>query len=251
MDVELVAMSQPVLPGDRNPISISEHAASVCYDSRPTKSYRIAKNCMASGHMSVLEHISFTFHVKGISRACLAQLSRHRHISLSVRSQRYCREDGFDYVNPFDREEPEAFEMYAGAALCSDTYHKLIDLGVRPEDARMILPNACCTELYLTANARALIEMSRFRLCSRAQREIRELFVLIRDLLRDCCPEVAERMVPSCEAHEDAFFCTERESCGRHPKLVELVGPAGSSELTGVAEPSELKGSAADEERGG
>lgn len=237
MDVEIVAMSQPILPGDRNPIGISERAASVCYDSKPTKSYHIAKSCMASGHMSVLEHISFTFHVKGISRACLAQLSRHRHISLTVRSQRYCREDGFNYVNPFVGNDDRAFELYDGVAQCNETYQELIELGAKPEDARMILPNACCTELYLTANARSLIEMSHLRLCSRAQREIRELFSLMRDLLRGFCPEVSEQMVPSCEAHAELFFCPERVSCGKHPRLSEL---SKLSELSELAEKQEL-----------
>ena len=96
MEVELVAYSQPVKKdGDKNPLSIAELAASVCYDSEPTETYRIAKGCKATGHRSVLEHISFTFHVEGVSRALLAQLSRHRHISLSVRSQRYCEENNF------------------------------------------------------------------------------------------------------------------------------------------------------------
>lgn len=57
MDIELVAMSQQILPGDKNPMGIAERAASVCYDSKPTKQYRIAKSCMDSGHMSVMEHV--------------------------------------------------------------------------------------------------------------------------------------------------------------------------------------------------
>ncbi len=241
MDVEIVAMSQPILPGDRNPISICEQAASVCYDSKPTKAYRIAKSCMVSGHMSVMEHISFTFHVKGISRACLAQLSRHRHISLSVRSQRYCREDNFDYVNPCRVGTVGSLAVCNAVDDAKRNYRKLLKAGLKPEDARMVLPNACCTELYLTANARSLIEMSHLRLCTRAQREIRELFSLMRDLLRGFCPEVAERMVPSCEVHAELSFCPERESCGKHPKLSELLKLAELRELAKLREPRELK----------
>ena len=241
MDVEIVAMSQPVLPGDRNPIGICEQAASVCYDSVPTKSYRIAKSCMSSGHMSVMEHISFTFHVKGISRACLAQLSRHRHISLSVRSQRYCREDNFDFVNPCRSGTVGSLAVCNAVDDANRNYKKLLNAGLKPEDARMVLPNACCTELYLTVNARSLIEMSHLRLCSRAQREIRELFSLMRDLLRGFCPEVAERMAPSCEAHTELSFCHERESCGKHPKLSELLKLRELAELRELVEPRELK----------
>lgn len=172
MKVELISYSQPVKKdADKNPLSIAELAASVCYDSQPTETYRIAKGCKATGHTSVLEHISFTFHVTGVSRALLAQLSRHRHISLSVRSQRYCDESVMQYVNPFSGEDADVFDgMMADIA---NDYRILKEYhGAANEDARAVLPNACCTELYVTINARSLIEMSHLRLCTRAQREI-------------------------------------------------------------------------------
>ena len=168
----------------------------------------------------MLEHVSFTFHIEGISRACLAQLSRHRHISLSVRSQRYCREDNFRYVNPFIQGKFDEFMEEARSH-----YVDMVDDGVAPEDARAVLPNACCTELYMTANARALIEMSHLRMCNRAQGEIRELFDKIRDCLCHVSPIVAQNMIPACEAHGDVPFCTEHNSCGWYPKLSELVIP--------------------------
>lgn len=182
MKVELVGYSQ-LANGKGDPMALAELAASVCYDSKPTERCSIVRQCIAYGHMSVLEHVSFTFHIEGISRACLAQLSRHRHISLSVRSQRYCREDNFQYVNPFPDGSYGArvFESYMEDARAN--YVDMVDAGVAPEDARAVLPNACCTELYMTANARALIEMSHLRMCNRAQREIRELFDKIRDCL--------------------------------------------------------------------
>ena len=224
MKVELVGFSQMVnVHGD--PMSLAELAASVCYDSKPTQNCSIVKQCIASGHMSVLEHVSFTFHIEGISRACLAQLSRHRHISLSVRSQRYCREDNFQYVNPFPEGSFGAaeFEDYMEEARAN--YVDMVDAGVAPEDARAVLPNACCTELYMTANARALIEMSRLRMCNRAQREIRELFEKIRNCFLYFSPVMTQNMVPACKAHGDVPFCTEHNSCGLSPKLSDLVSP--------------------------
>jgi len=41
------------------------------------------------GHLSPIEHASFTFAVEGVSRALLAQITRHRIASFSVQSQRY------------------------------------------------------------------------------------------------------------------------------------------------------------------
>ena len=222
MKVELVGYSQ-MANNHGDPMAIAEQAASVCYDSKPTENLKIVKQCIASRHMSVLEHGSFTFHIQGISRACLAQLSRHRHISLSVRSQRYCREDDFQFVNPFPDGSFGAaeFEEYMEDARAN--YADMVDDGIKPEDARAVLPNACCTELYLTANARALIEMSHLRMCRRAQREIQELFYAIRSCLRHVSPIVAQNMVPSCQAHGGVPFCTERNSCGWYPKLSDLL----------------------------
>lgn len=225
MKVELLAYSKMVNKF-RNPMRICEQAASVCYNSQPTRTYTIAKSCMKSGHMSIMEHISFTFHIRGVSRALLAQLSRHRHISLSVRSQRYCNESLFAAVYP---KSVEAVELDKGISTydqalgnANAAYAELLRHGVPAEDARMVLPNACCTELYMTANARSLIEMSHLRLCARAQWEIRELFRAMKSAVDPVCPEVAEAMRPKCEIDPDHPFCTETKCCGRHPKLEDV-----------------------------
>lgn len=216
MKVELIAYTP-------NPADVVELAASVCYDSEPTKSHAIAKSCIKSGHLSVWEHISFTFRVKDVSRALLAQLTRHRHLSFSVRSQRYCREDGFQYVNPFidGTELRECFD--SAMSIDASTYNVLIKNGAAPEDARAVLPNACHTELFVTANARALIEASRLRLCVRAQKEIRNLFKAMKELVEPVCPEVAAAMVPTCETHDVPYCGEHHNGCGRYPKLKDLV----------------------------
>ena len=226
MKVELVAYSQPVRKdGDKNPLSIAELAASVCYDSQPTENYRIVRGCKATNHVSVLEHISFTFCVTGVSRALLAQLSRHRHISLSVMSQRYVPMDNFNYVNPFGEQHGgDVFDdMMSNIA---NDYKLLKNLGAANEDARAVLPNACCTKFYVTINARSLIEMSHLRLCTRAQAEIRSMFMAIKEQVATVCPELAVWMVPSCEANPKYPFCPEgSRSCGRHPKLADVYKP--------------------------
>lgn len=225
MNVELIAYTQWVDPEkDKNPLSITEQASSVCYGSVPTDTYKIAKGCKTTSHNSVLEHISFVFHISGVSRALLAQLSRHRHISLSVASQRYINyKNGFDYVNPFypGTEAHDAFDVAMEDA--ADTYKTFNTYyGAQNEDARAVLPNACCTELYMTANARALIEISWLRLCLRSQTEIREMFQEIKKQVAAVAPEIAQWMVPQCEKNPKYPFCTEAKSCGRHLKLSEV-----------------------------
>ena len=222
MQVELIACSTPI--EDRyNPMTIVEQCASVCYDSEPDfNKFRIAKGCAKTGHMSVYEHAYFTFHVSGISRACLAQLSRHRHISLSVRSQRYCDESTAGAIIPNSLSEEQEQILMQTYSEEFDKYQVLRAAGMAQEDARMVLPNGCETELYLSANARALIEASHLRLCNRAQDEIRNMFDLMKSEIGFVSPEIAKMMVPQCEVNPNYPFCPEAKSCGRHKTLKEV-----------------------------
>lgn len=55
------------------------------------------------GHLSPFEHASFTFGIEGVSRSFLAQVTRHRIASFSVKSQRYVdanKKGEFNYVIP-------------------------------------------------------------------------------------------------------------------------------------------------------
>ncbi|MCX7914367.1 MAG: FAD-dependent thymidylate synthase, partial [Thermodesulfovibrionales bacterium] len=65
------------------------------------------------GHLSPIEHSSFTFAIEGISRACSHQLVRHRIASYSQQSQRYVSmERGFDYIIPPSIKEDEELKEY-------------------------------------------------------------------------------------------------------------------------------------------
>lgn len=224
MQVELIAYSTPANERYKyNPMEVVERCASVCYGSVPDfTNYRIAKGCAKTGHMSVYEHAYFTFHVSKISRACLAQLTRHRHFSFSVRSQRYCDESTIGYIIPptVTKERCEILVQSYNDSI--DKYAFLTSSGMAKEDARMVLPNAAETELYMSMNARALIEASHLRLCNRAQEEIRTMFGKMKEEVKRVSPEIAKMMVPQCEVNPSYPFCTERESCGRHKTLKEV-----------------------------
>lgn len=224
MNVKLIGYTVPVENG--SPVDIVEQAASMCYDSKPTKSHAIAKSCAKSGHMSVWEHINFVFEVDGVTRAMLAQITRHRHHSFSVRSQRYCNEENFDFVVPDAIENWEGrhgrFEFYGIMSSIKSAYGHLVDNGIKPEDARALLPNACETKFVISANARAWIESSNLRLCARAQDEIRQFYKMIRAEIKKVCPEVAQFMVPKCETHS-VPYCAEQAGCGKYPSLEQLL----------------------------
>lgn len=224
MQVELIAYSIPV-EGGCNPMTIVERCASVCYDSEPDyDKFRISKGCAKTGHMSVFEHAYFTFRVAEISRACLAQLTRHRHFSFSVRSQRYCDESTIGCIIPPTVTEEQYDILMQSYRDSIDKYAFLTSSGMAKEDARMVLPNAAETELYMSMNARALIEASHLRLCNRAQDEIRTMFGVMKGEVKLVSPEIADMMVPKCEVNPSYPFCTERKSCGKHPPLSEVYG---------------------------
>ena len=203
-----------------NPVEAIEEAACNCYDSEPTGG-KIMKSCYNSGHHSVLEFADFTFHIEGVSRALTHQLVRHRLASYAQRSQRYCGENNFKYVIPQSIEKnPFALQLYKNLmSECIEVYDALQAFDIPNEDARYVLPNACETVIEVKMNFRTLIHFMNERLCARAQWEIRKMAKEMKRCVEEQYPELAKYLVPKCEVHDGAPFCTEHSSCGRHPKL--------------------------------
>lgn len=161
------------------------------------------------GHMSPIEHVSFTFAIEGISRACSHQLVRHRLASFSQQSQRYVgKEQGFRYIMPpairNNSESRRRFEefMEKSAVVYKELVEKLIESGrgkeEAREDARFVLPNAAETKIIMTMNARELLHFFSQRLCMRAQWEIRELALAIRELVKPIAPTIFRFAGPPC-----------------------------------------------------
>ena len=176
------------------------------------------------GHESPIEHANFTFGIEGVSRSLLAQITRHRHASFSVQSQRYVREDQFEYVIPPEIEKiPEAKALFLQSMKEDQVaYEKLTDIleaqhlkrfldeGKTPEeakrfaekaaieDARFVLPNACTTKLIVTMNARSLQNFFAHRCCNRAQWEIREVATQMLRLVIDVSPNLFKNAGPKC-----------------------------------------------------
>ena len=155
-----------------------------------TDADRLFRQIVASKHTSTLEAISFTFAIEGVSRALLAQLTRHRvGFSFSVQSQRYVRfgsgdkTGGFDYVVPPSIKRLAAIDEFHKAMRVSQNYYDALrKMGVPAEDARMVLPNAAATNLVMTANLRALLDFYEKRKPGNgAQWEIAELAERLKD----------------------------------------------------------------------
>lgn len=189
------------------------------------------------GHASPLEHASFTFGIEGVSRSFLAQISRHRIASFSVQSQRYVDMDNADHVIPkeiydagysairlYEESVKNSFNNYN--ELKEELTKKYIAEGMKEspakkkaqEDARYLLPEACCTRMIVTMNARELNHFFNLRCCNRASREIREVAEEMLKLVYPVAPHLFKNAGPSCVCGA----CPEGNmSCGKAKEMRE------------------------------
>ncbi len=229
-------------------------AAKLCYSSAdiegimdgltPEKTEAFIEHLSSLGHESPFEHASFTFGIEGVSRALLAQITRHRIASYSVQSQRYVNKQEFTYIVPPAIEAiPEAKEEFL-RAMEEDRQHyiklasvlteahtkRLLDEGMDEksakrsaekmafEDARSVLPNACDTKIIMTMNVRSLYNFFSLRSCSRAQWEIRALAEEMLRLVKGVAPQLFAKAGPPCVRGA----CPEgKMSCGKAAEMRE------------------------------
>jgi thymidylate synthase (FAD) len=176
---------------------------------------RVLKTILESGHLSTLEHASYTFAIDGVSRAMTHQLVRHRLASYNQQSQRYVSyaEEPQFIVPPDVVADPVALERFnAATAAAFDAYRAMIDAGVAAEDARYLLPNAMETKIVVTMNARELLHFFELRCCKRAQWEIREVALEMLELAVPMAPYIFMDAGASCRrgpCREGKMTCGE------------------------------------------
>jgi len=194
-------------------------AAKLCYSPSQISELRkkisskdqrnFVRKLMEMGHLSPVEHASFTFAIEGISRACSHQLVRHRLASYSQQSQRYVSEEsGFDYIIPPSiREDKDLHKIFTdfmdeAQRIYNEIVKRLNKKGLKGEianqDARFVLPNAAETKIMVTMNARELLHFFRQRCCNRAQWEIRRMAEEMLRLVKKIAPTVFEKAGPAC-----------------------------------------------------
>ena len=224
-----------------SPCSIEETTNKL--DEKNTASF--IKMLAEIGHESPLEHISFTFGIEGVSRAFLAQITRHRIASYSVQSQRYVKKENFEYVIPPEISKiPEAKEEFLKAmeedqnhyeklteTLLKHHCEELLKIGIdfetakkiaekkAIEDARYVLPNSCFTNIICTFNARSLLNFFSHRCCQRAQWEIREVSTEMLKIVKNIAPNIFAFAGPPCVKGP----CKEgKMSCGQSAAMREF-----------------------------
>lgn len=191
---------------------------------------------MSLGHESPIEHVTFTFGIEGISRSCSHQLVRHRIASYSQKSQRYVNEAQFEYVTPEAIEEDPMTEVVYDETMMfiQERYDAIREVLISRyvkrgmdkkdaekkanEDARMVLPNACCTSIIVTMNIRSLFNFFKHRCCNRAQWEIREMADEMYKLCYAVAPNIFRYAGPGCVTGR----CTEgKMSCGKTAEMIK------------------------------
>lgn len=218
MNVNLIAHTP-------NPDFVAGRAAAICVGGNlhdVETCAKALKGAMASGHVSVAEHASFTFLIEGISRVTLAQLTRHRLASFSVESQRYVENSGQSVVVPEDiATDPELAAKYeALVGKAAMFYEDCIRRGIRSEDARFGFLQGGTTRLIVTMNARELLHFLELRTCNRAQWEIRRLADEMLVECRAAAPLLFDRVGCACMQGKP---CPEGKKCCGHPRTLEEV----------------------------
>jgi thymidylate synthase (FAD) len=179
------------------------------------KKHTLMDHLMRSGHWGPFEHPTATFAVRGISRSCMAQITRHRHASFDVMSLRYVElsdeedlEERFTYPETFESDEVVSREGAEEIAMspeerldladevyekCIEAYTDLVEAGVPKEDARMLLPIGTKVNMTFSMNARALMHLLNMRMKADAQWEVRHLSERVLEEAREWMPYTFER----------------------------------------------------------
>lgn len=209
MNVKLIALTQSVVLGVSSAEEIIVYAARVSNPSNQLNMAtgdRLLNYCMKHGHWSVFETASMTVEIT-TSRAIAAQILRHKSFSFQEFSQRYSEAPGIEEVElrkQADKNRQSSIEViqdgevralfYAAIKRAKYAYDLLIEAGVARECARMVLPLATTTTLYMTGSVRSWIHYFQQRLSEHTQKEHREIAQGIFAIFQEQFPTITKAM---------------------------------------------------------
>ena len=194
MDVKLLTSTQSIQDME----NFAALAALTCHDNTDKMSNEdylpsdTLKNIIKAGHESVLEHINLTFKIEGLSRACLQELARHRHISLSVESTRHTLRKQTEYTPFFDNLTKEQWRFGLDFVRFADAHPDMPN-----DELKYYIPEFWPTNLIITLNIREFRHILNLRTAPAALKEFRflarSMFHEVPDefkyLLQDCVHE--------------------------------------------------------------
>jgi len=169
--------------------------------------------CIKHNHWSVFEQAFMTLEIS-TSRAIAAQILRHRSFTFQEFSQRYAdssmladriplpdlrrqdkknRQNSTDDLDAFHKQEFEiAIERHFASAM--DLYQTMLDHGVAKECARMVLPLAVPTKIYMSGSVRSWMHYIDLRSAHGTQKEHMIIAEACRDVFKEQFPICAESM---------------------------------------------------------
>lgn len=227
-----------LLDHTENPVNKIAYCARICYSTRRPEELkeklsvkeanRMVKMIIESGHHSILEHINFTFGVTGISRNASHQIVRHRMSSFAQQSLRYSEltdtlSDAYSMTEEYNIPEyiktsPELSRVYIDELekmekLSLESYHRLLENDIRPEDARNVLLTSINSNMIITMNGRALFNFFNLRLCFKAQSEIRKIASEMFIILNKKYPEIFQMKYCGPNCYVSGKECKEIQPC--------------------------------------
>ena len=212
------------------PLQFIGESAGYCWGSNtkdPEVNIKRAIDCIACMHGRTMEFPNISLVLVGYSARVIREWYTHRggDPTRLQSSTRYVDAQTFGYVTPHTIEaNPEAKKVYDETIESIRAgYAKLEELGIKREDAAMVLPLGMETVIVDKRNFRNLVDMSRQRMCTRAYWEYRELFNDIINALSTYSGEwntlIKMCMKPKCE---ELGYCPEKKGCGRKPSREEF-----------------------------
>lgn len=177
-----------------------ERACRTCYRSEgkiTEDSYKkLIKNCITSGHESVLEHEKVTVRIYS-DIGSYKDLTRHRFASFSVESTRYCSYDKDKYgneiaiMNPMYIEDKEVYEVWKKTMEEMEKgYMEMKRLGASTDMCREVLPHSTAGEYTMTANIREWKHILKLRTNKRVHPSIRQVLIPLLKYFKEQMPEI-------------------------------------------------------------
>lgn len=206
----LLDKKMPAVGGETQVASLIEFAGRNCYQSfhRPNEATGTPEKYIRSTvhdkkHYSILEHASASFLLEGVTRAFLAEITRHRHLSFSVESQRFVDSENAEFVLPpalevLSDEELADTGLFEAEVEIREAYRRIKEAleanGVTgkkaKEAARSILPNSTSVSMVVSGNFRAWLEVLTRRTQPDVDAEFQSVARGILFRLNEICPEV-------------------------------------------------------------
>ena len=209
IDADAISELMEIQPASTDAETLVTFAGRSCYESwhRPSEATRddadyIERTIFEQQHGSILEHATATLYFTGVSRAFLTELTRHRHLSFSVRSQRFVDEGqakivappvlrGADMTRTLQDAMDTAAKSYSWVVACLEAGD--VKGKQAREAARAVLPSMTETKMVVTSNLRGWLQVIERRTAPDADAELQEVMGMARDVLKPLAPSIFGR----------------------------------------------------------